>query len=37
VLPLWQSRTAVVASKDIRNGQEVLNPLAAACFSPLQK
>jgi peptide/nickel transport system substrate-binding protein len=37
VLPLWHSRTAVVAAKDVRNGQEILNPLATACFSPLRK
>jgi ABC-type oligopeptide transport system substrate-binding subunit len=37
VLPIWQSRTAVVAGKNVRNGQEILNPLAAASFSPLQK
>lgn len=37
VLPIWQSRTAVVAGKNVRNGQEILNTLAVACFSPLQK
>jgi peptide/nickel transport system substrate-binding protein len=37
VLPIWQSRTAVVAGAAVRNGQEILNPLAVACFSPLRK
>jgi peptide/nickel transport system substrate-binding protein len=37
VLPIWQSRTAVVAGKNVRNGQEILNPLAVASFSRLQK
>ena len=37
VLPIWQSLTAVVAGKDVRNGQEILNPLAVPCFSPLRK